>query len=1169
MSFRVHIRFNINESSSESLETKVLKFLEEQFDKEGAARHPPANQQEYDIYLIEADAPQTDQKNIVRELVQRRMEQGGFGLGHGTALFLSRGRGDSELDSLENQVASSPQNNSTDASARSDYEAYRENQFYLETLVNYGLGRLVFMGNNSLTESDRELPEFFRETLRQIAAMKPEDFPDLQARSDEIRNDIETLYKIASEQWSKGTESFDAKAPVTDEEAPDLRNLSASEQFLYDMAALYPLGRLGNEKAELRIKEEVGWMQLGNHKYGGSYQISNAIEDRLRQTRETNRPISQKQARELVDLELMLGRYRVTRDMARCLSAGAPHWGREIKAKLNKPLRILIIDENLQPNEESGTKELRREATRRRLIQSLMDVRSILCDGIDYFVVADWTQLKPALNMTGHLEVCPLSNENHATQSQEISSFDVILTEVEFQRRVMGPQIVRWLDEYFMREKRGDPRPRIMVFSRSEHIGHVHQCLAHGAEAYVLKHRIYAMAARLAKVRHPLPIYPDGLKSNFLALYEMLPQRILELQSQQANSLISGIDNVTQEKQWLQMLPKADLHFHMGTSISLDCIEFLALNSTGYLLRDLEVHADSSSGTRRYEAAIAALTETVWKIVLHFGAQEVRVNEDPLQRVVLAAKTIIPTELEHLKGREPICEDNVFDRIVEALSPPDKQISAHHACSLFVSVIGMAYRYFQAGKNWDAAIKEWENELSLWDYFSHLDRLGTPSSHESDPWFLRHKENALGAVQRLARHRVESNEDRRGEWARFGEDAKTRSKHTLSYLRKIHEERQPLGQQSQESKIGNYQPSLAELVQLPAATLDRQNLLRYLAGAGLLGAEHLQYPENIVLAAHDIVKQSVNDRILYSEVRCETTGYTRAGMPAPDVTDLLCRSFDLSVLWHVYGEDGIGNPKDSNWIRINVLLGAKRHKKPEACREIVSLLTYYLQRDYTPRDKELEAVPRWWRPSKVVGFDLSGDENQSSEKFEKIMEPLYTYCSPITIHAGEAATAESIWAAVHEFGARRIGHGLRLRENSRLLSYCVSAGLCMELCPTSNEFTNYFNHAPSRLQPAESKRLGSGTPLQLSLYPLLDFMEAGLDVCLNTDNRQLHQNGMLSDEYLCAARMAGGLTRWEVLKLVRSGFKKAFLPKEQIVEIMRHVESQLFKLADDGLGRDW
>lgn len=110
----------------------------------------------------------------------------------------------------------------------------------------------------------------------------------------------------------------------------------------------------------------------------------------------------------------------------------------------------------------------------------------------------------------------------------------------------------------------------------------------------------------------------------------------------------------------------------------------------------------------------------------------------------------------------------------------------------------------------------------------------------------------------------------------------------------------------------------------------------------------------------------------------------------------------------------------------------------------------------------------------------------------------------------------------------------------------------MEMCPISNQFTNAFEKIASRDGLLGEKR---------EHYPLRYYLEAGLDVCISTDNRQLHRQKTLTHDYLCAARLAGGLTRWEILRLVKAGFKHAFLPKHEIELLLREVEQEIYRLV--------
>ncbi|MGK3641116.1 adenosine deaminase, partial [Escherichia coli] len=56
----------------------------------------------------------------------------------------------------------------------------------------------------------------------------------------------------------------------------------------------------------------------------------------------------------------------------------------------------------------------------------------------------------------------------------------------------------------------------------------------------------------------------------------------------------------------------------------------------------------------------------------------------------------------------------------------------------------------------------------------------------------------------------------------------------------------------------------------------------------------------------------------------------------------------------------------------------------------------------------------------------------------------------ITVHAGEAAGPESIWQAIRELGAERIGHGVKAIEDRALMDFLAEQQIGIESCLTSN-----------------------------------------------------------------------------------------------------------------------
>ena len=128
----------------------------------------------------------------------------------------------------------------------------------------------------------------------------------------------------------------------------------------------------------------------------------------------------------------------------------------------------------------------------------------------------------------------------------------------------------------------------------------------------------------------------------------------------------------------------------------------------------------------------------------------------------------------------------------------------------------------------------------------------------------------------------------------------------------------------------------------------------------------------------------------------------------------------------------------------------------------------------------------------VVAIDLAGAEALfPTEDYRDLFARAKEYGVPFTIHAGEAAGADSIRTAV-EFGASRIGHGVRCYEDDSLTELVIERGVPFEMCPTSNRQT----HAVDSMDD----------------YPFMDYLKKGVKVTLNTDDPAI-EGTTLAGEY--------------------------------------------------------
>ncbi|MBY5991863.1 adenosine deaminase [Ferrimonas balearica] len=157
---------------------------------------------------------------------------------------------------------------------------------------------------------------------------------------------------------------------------------------------------------------------------------------------------------------------------------------------------------------------------------------------------------------------------------------------------------------------------------------------------------------------------------------------------------------------------------------------------------------------------------------------------------------------------------------------------------------------------------------------------------------------------------------------------------------------------------------------------------------------------------------------------------------------------------------------------------------------------------------------------KITAMDLAGDElGKPGALFEDHFRLARDAGFRITVHAGEAAGAESIWHAVDVLGAERIGHGVKAVTDPALMDHLAKRGIALESCLTSNVQTT--------------------TVASLSAHPISTFLERGLLVTLNTDDPGV-EGIELRHEYEVAAP-AAGLSGAQCRQLQRNGLAAAFL----------------------------
>lgn len=183
--------------------------------------------------------------------------------------------------------------------------------------------------------------------------------------------------------------------------------------------------------------------------------------------------------------------------------------------------------------------------------------------------------------------------------------------------------------------------------------------------------------------------------------------------------------------------------------------------------------------------------------------------------------------------------------------------------------------------------------------------------------------------------------------------------------------------------------------------------------------------------------------------------------------------------------------------------------------------------------KELEAILS--QKDHIVAVDLAGDElGQPGERFVQHFKQVKDAGLHVTVHAGEAAGPESMWQAIKELGATRIGHGVKAIHDPKLMDYLAEHNIGIESCLTSN--------------------IQTSTVESLEQHPIKRFLEHGILACLNTDDPAV-EGIELPYEYQVAAPKAG-LSQEQILQAQKNGLTLAFLSESEKQALINKVASR-------------
>lgn len=293
-------------------------------------------------------------------------------------------------------------------------------------------------------------------------------------------------------------------------------------------------------------------------------------------------------------------------------------------------------------------------------------------------------------------------------------------------------------------------------------------------------------------------------------------------------------------------------------------------------------------------------------------------------------------------------------------------------------------------------------------------------------------------------------------------------------------------------KLPSYEPNeLRKYLEVPE---NCQSLNEYLTRFDIPNLV-LQTKNGLRKCLLDLLKREANDGLKYVEIRMAPQLSTAKGLSQEEVVQELIKAKEEAQ--KLYG------------IKSNLILCLMRGNNNNVANlETVKIASKYLHRG-------------------VVALDLAGAEALfPNEMFADMFLLANNLEIPFTLHAGEAAGADSVRSAI-SYGAKRIGHGINSIHDEQLMKYLADEKIPLEICPKSN--------------------LDTKTIKSFDELPIKEFLNRGIMVTINTDDMTV-SNTNLKNEYKIMTKI--GLTDKQMRQIAINSINAAFINEAEKKELL-------------------
>ena len=320
-----------------------------------------------------------------------------------------------------------------------------------------------------------------------------------------------------------------------------------------------------------------------------------------------------------------------------------------------------------------------------------------------------------------------------------------------------------------------------------------------------------------------------------------------------------------------------------------------------------------------------------------------------------------------------------------------------------------------------------------------------------------------------------------------------------------------------------------------------ESLVEYLKGFSYTGAV-MQNAENIERIAYELGQDAIAEGVRYLEVRFAPQLHANDKLTAQEAVRAVVRGLQRAQKEHnasaavKKGDDlefyfGViaCAMRNFNQFMSPYYAGLMKALEQSSKSEIFGIASLELSKMVVKLAKD-EKLP-------VVGFDLAGEEaGYPAADHLDAYRYVHKHFIRKTVHSGEAYGPESIFQAITDCYANRLGHGTHLfaadmikdkkvknKEEyvNSLADYIASERIGIEVCLTSNLQT---------LPQIKS----------VKDHPIKEMIKRGLPVSINTDNRLVSNTTVTKEMELLVRNVP--LAPKELKNIVIAGFKSGFFP---------------------------